>query len=138
MSALDKCEPSIIRAFEKEGWQIEQKPFVLRFPERTVYADVSFQRFIDHEPQHIIVVEIKCFEQHTRDLQELYTAIGQYEYYRIALHRKNFSYPLYLAIPSVAYIRLTQDLTASALLASIQARLVIVDIQKEAIERWIP
>ena len=58
MPALDVCEPQMIRALEKAGWQIIGKtlPIYLEY-KRVVYADLSLQR----AQQQIIVVEVKCF-----------------------------------------------------------------------------
>jgi uncharacterized membrane protein len=62
MSALDACEPQIIRAFEKDGWRIVEKPVRIRISlERMVYADISMERRTNGHAEQIVIIEIKCF-----------------------------------------------------------------------------
>lgn len=85
MSALDACEPQIIRALEKDGWQIVAKPYQIKIDRRIVFADFS-ARHVNGDSEHFIVVmEVKCFTNPKTDLTELYTAIGQYQLYLTAL-----------------------------------------------------
>ena len=85
MSALDRCEDETIHAFEKDGWRIDSKPFFIRTSDSQLRADVSFERRANGRSEQIVVVEIKCFSDPARDLDEIYRAIGQYEIYRAAL-----------------------------------------------------
>jgi hypothetical protein len=57
MPALDKCEPQILNAFRKDGWQVIAKPFVtmVDFPERKRPARVVVQARI--EGDRVIVEE---------------------------------------------------------------------------------
>jgi hypothetical protein len=46
------------------------------------------QRGVNGRSEQIIVLEVKCFTNPKTDLQEFYTAIGQYEFYREVLRKK--------------------------------------------------
>lgn len=71
MSALDACEPQIIRAFEKDGWRILRKPFGIRTGNRLVAADLNLERGANGTTEQLIVVEVKCFTNAELDLPEL-------------------------------------------------------------------
>lgn len=135
--ALDSCEPQVIHAFEKAGWFIHAKPYKIRTTDRTVYADISFQRTVADHIEQIIILEIKCFADPGADLQELYTAVGQYQYYSYALQANEIRYPLYLIIPAPAYHRLLNDSTATILLKTVGIKIVVVDIEAEEITTWL-
>ncbi|GIK67505.1 MAG: hypothetical protein BroJett018_52990 [Chloroflexota bacterium] len=137
MSALDACKPQIIRALEKDGWQIVEKPHQIGFNDRMAYADFSARHVNEDDEQFIIVMEVKCFTNPKADLTELYTAIGQYQFYIAAMRSNREEFPLYLAIPTTAYLRF---LEATVLLDAFQiarVKLVVVDISQEVVERWI-
>jgi len=99
----------MIRAFEKVGWRVHEKPYLIRTAKRNLYADFGLQRANEDNLEQIIIMEVKCFTDPQTDLQELYTAIGQYQLYQNALTEHRIAYPLYLAIPQTAYERLTRD-----------------------------
>jgi hypothetical protein len=74
--AIDACEPQVIRALEKEGWQILAKPYLIVTLVRNLYADLSLQKFQNGSSEQIIVLEVKCFTNPGSDLTEFYTAVG--------------------------------------------------------------
>jgi hypothetical protein len=49
MTALDSCEPQIIRALEKARWQILDKPYPIPAEENPVIADFRSQVVLDNE-----------------------------------------------------------------------------------------
>jgi hypothetical protein len=51
------------------------------------------------------VVEIKCFGDPDRDIEEFYRALGQYEMYRAALEVQNVTARLFLTIPQKSLSR---------------------------------
>jgi hypothetical protein len=137
--ATDVCEPQIIRALENDGWHLVRKPLPIRTGERLLFADFTAQRVIgdDAEIEEIVIVEVKCFTNPEYDLQELYTTVGQYHVYRAALAFNGLKLPLYLAVPLSAYERLIEDEVVSFLFESTAINLLIVDIEKEEIVRWL-
>jgi len=137
MPAYDNCEPQIINALQKDGWRIISKPYMIRTNKHTAYADFSMQRGVNGRTEQIIVLEVKCFANPKTDLQELYTAIGQYGFYREVLRKKQRPLPLYLALPDSAYERLISDLNIKALLKDASVKMVIVNLEQEEIVEWI-
>ncbi len=128
MSAIDACEAPIIRALQKSLWQIVSKPFIIRTDSRTVFADLLLQRRVNGNSEQMIVLEVKCFTESKNDLQEFYTAIGQYTFYREALALNQLAVPLYLAMPHPAYERLTSDSAIRAVLSQSMMKIVSVDL----------
>jgi hypothetical protein len=137
MSALDECEEETIRAFENEGWQVSDKPFLIRITGSNLLADVSFIKHEGSERRQIIIVEIKCFSDYQRDLTEFYKALGQYQTYRTALRLEQIPAELYLTIPRAAFERFQQKPTFVETLREAQIKYVVVDIDRERIETWI-
>jgi Holliday junction resolvase-like predicted endonuclease len=83
MPAIDKCEENIIKALEKEGWDVLDKPYQIKFAKkRYVYADLGL---INRDNEKIIIVEVKCFP--SAPLDSFYGAVGQYISYRLMLKR---------------------------------------------------
>lgn len=138
MAEIDVCEPQIIHALEKDGWTIRNKPFMIRTDRRSMLADLRVQRTLNGRSEQIIIVEVKCFTNPKVDLPELYTAIGQYEIYRAALRKEQSAPPLYLALPDTAYNRLMNDSAFRNALEGANIKMLIVDIEKEEVVRWIP
>lgn len=136
MTALDSCEPQIIRALEKEGWRIDLKPYPITTEARGVFADFSVQRTVANQTQTIVVVEVKCFANPKADLIELYTAVGQYLYYRVNLNREGKGDLLYLALPDHVFKRFQKKPSFLDTFAASLIKLVIVDIEREVITQW--
>lgn len=114
MTEIDACEPQIIRALEKAGWQIVEKPHHIVFDERMVFADFSARHINEDHENFIVVIEVKCF---TNPKQE---------------------YPLYIALPNAAYLRFIAEITLLRAFQITQIKLVIVDIEREEVLQWLP
>jgi hypothetical protein len=135
--AIDACEPQVIRALEKDGWQILAKPYVFRLVGRNLFADMSLQRVKEGQIERAIILEVKCFTNPQADLSELYTAVGQYEAYRSALILEKDTTPIYLSIPLNAYERLIQEPIVPAIFQVAGIKLVVVDIETEEVVQWL-
>lgn len=135
--ALDACEPEIIRALEKDGWRIQDKPYGIPTDDHVLLADFVLQQATAEQVTEILVMEVKCFTNPRYDVQELYTAVGQYQVYRIALDLNKVEYPLYLALPVEAYQRLVDDRVIAAVFQRLAIKLVIVNILTEEVVQWI-
>jgi hypothetical protein len=85
LTALDACEEPMIRALHKDGWQVLNKPHMIRLAGRQVFADMRLQRIANGTAETIIIVEVKCFYNLSVDFDECCGAIGQYLFYRNAL-----------------------------------------------------
>lgn len=136
MPALDSCEPPIIRAFQKDGWQIVRKPQYIPMRMRTLYADVSLSRNNNGTTEEIIVVEVKCFGNPDRDIEEFYSAVGQYVLYRTALSLIPLRYAVFLALPEIAFERLSIEPALIEVFNRLDVKLVVVDTEREEIVLW--
>lgn len=138
MTALDVCEPQIIRALEKDGWQILEKPHQIRVDDRDLFADFSIQHISEDGGIYAVVMEVKCFTNPRQDIPELYTAIGQYRVYRTAMNHDGYeNWPLYLALPYDAYNRFADYPTLLAALIEAGVKWIIVDIVQEVVLQWV-
>jgi hypothetical protein len=139
MSAIDRCEPETIRAFEKDGWTIRERPFVIRMtPKQFFFADVSFEKNVNGRGENIIVVEIKCFSNPMSDMDEFYRAVGQYIVYRTVMLLNNIAGRIYLSIPKDAYERFVRLPLFAEALRSAHISYVIIDLEQEEIVAWNP
>ena len=136
MPALDQCHPQVVRALEKEGWTVLPVPHALLTPINYLFIDIEAHRLIDGDEQIIIIVEVKCFYDEKRVMEDLYNAIGQYLVYRNLLKREANEAELYLAVPTVAYYGIFQVL-ALPLINDLAVKIMLVDLEKEEIEQWI-
>jgi hypothetical protein len=137
LSAIDACEPEVLRALQKDGWTILNKPFAIRTNEHTVYADCMLERKHNGQSEQVIILEVKCFTNPQTDLSEFYTAFGQYQFYRAALASNQAVTPVYLAIPIQSYVRLLRDNAVKIAIQQSNIKLVIVDITSEEIVEWL-
>ena len=137
MSAIDACEPEVLRALQKDGWSILSKPFAIRTNEHTVYADCILERKRNGQNEQVIILEVKCFTNPQADLQEFYTAVGQYQFYRAAVAANRSTTPLYLALPFEAYTRLMSDNAVSITLQQGGIKLVVIDVVVEEVVQWL-
>src|SRR5690606_11495586 len=135
--AVDSCEPEVIAALEKQGWRVKAKPLYLRTGDRQVAADLALSRRHDDHEEYIIVVEVKCFPDDSRDLHEFYTAMGQYQTSEDLLQHEPSQPPIYLAIPDVAYDRLLHIYNVVHLFELHRINLVIINLDTAEIVRWM-
>lgn len=136
MPALDQCHDQVIRAFQKDGWQVERAPFRVSTPSRTVFVDVRFTHRSNGITQQIVLIEIKCFPDDSSITQELYGAIGQYLIYRAMLAERQMPDPIFLSIPEDIYTR-SFDPAVQRVINEGKINVVIVNIYEERIVQWI-
>jgi hypothetical protein len=137
MPAIDQCEPQVIRALQKQGWEVTHQPFAVRIDRGRpayVYADMRLRRIRDQVS--LIVVEVKCFAGTRTLLDEFYQAIGQYVVYRHALEMNGVQTPIYLTVPDTVYATFLQGALIEAVLHDIQVKLIVVNLEKEEVVRW--
>lgn len=103
-----------------------------------VFADFSARHINEDHENFIVVIEVKCFTNPKHDLNEIYTAIGQYQVYRAAMATRGKEYPLYIALPNAAYLRFIAEITLLRAFQITQIKLVIVDIEREEVLQWLP
>jgi hypothetical protein len=133
MPALDICHDQVVHALEKAGWSVEPKPFTISIPpRRRVFIDLLARR----SSQLVTIIEIKCFPDGNSDLNELYSALGQYLLYRNLLEQRKIDQPLYLAVPQKAYDGVIAE-TAIPLIQELRVKMIVIDLENEVIVQWI-
>jgi hypothetical protein len=137
MPALDKCHFQVVRALQKTGWTVSEKPrYVLDEETDTfIFIDVDATQGTNGAVVHRIYVEVKCFPGHNAS-QELYIAFGQYLIYRTLLARQAISIPFYLAVPQTAYETIFSALVHETIREN-RIKLIIVDLETETVQQWI-
>jgi hypothetical protein len=135
MPAYDQCHPQVVRALEREGWEVRESPYRLFLRNRTLYIDLALSRITQDNAEIIAVVEVKCFPESSAETTELYTSIGQYLVYWAWLVQKHVDADLYLAVPIHAYERVYNNL-ASAVLDELQIKMIVIDLEGEVVVEW--
>ena len=136
MPKLDQCHDQIVHALEKAGWTVSSNPYILRVENRRLYIDMFAQMTHPEQPKRIIIIEAKCFSDFRDELNELYTAIGQYLTYLGLLEEAGINDSLYLAIPTHAYRGVFQQF-ATPIMSKILIKMIVVDLEAEEIEQWL-
>ncbi|MDX2075270.1 MAG: element excision factor XisH family protein [bacterium] len=137
MPAIDICQPQVIRALEKDGWNVQQSPFHLADERRSIFVDALMIKGINGTRQQLLLTEIKCFSQINSMTHDLYSAIGQYLIYRALLQKTQNSIPLYLVVPLFAYETIF-DNAVMRVISETAINLIVVNLDMEEIVQWKP
>jgi hypothetical protein len=137
MPAKDIYHDAIKNALVKDGWQITADPYLIKYEEIKLLADLAGEKTISatREGQKI-VIEIKSFISRS-PMREFETALGQYLVYQTFLSITQPEYIIYLAISKNIYEKFFTQVAIQLILKKYQVLLAIVDINKEEIIRWI-
>ncbi len=133
--AFDVCHEQIVRALEKDGWQVDERPRRLNLKDRVVYIDIQAMRQVNGSRQQILLAEVKCFPDRDSTTRELYIAFGQYIIYKAMLAELDIATPLYLALPGEVYNQLF-DSTVQRAVRDNHVKLVIVNLDTETVSQW--
>lgn len=138
MPARDILHPVVRRALEADGWTVTDDPLVLRVGRRAMFVDLGAERLITASRDATkIAVEVKSFAGPS-ELAELESALGQFVLYEKALRRLQPDRTLWLAVPAHVWSGIFREAVGELLLEDGSLRLLVVDEEKETIERWIP
>lgn len=138
MPAIDKIHNAVRNALIKDGWTITHDPYVIRFEEVTLFADLAAERTLAVEREgRKIVVEIKSFSG-ASPIQDLKVMLGQYDLYRGFLEVIDPNRQLYLAISETSYQNLFSQRAIQMIMQRYQLPLIIVRLATEEIITWIP
>ncbi|MBI5513322.1 MAG: XisH family protein [Deltaproteobacteria bacterium] len=138
MPARDAIHGAVRRALESDGWSVTDDPLRLQVGRRMVYVDLGAEQLLGavRGPTKI-AVEVKSFSG-ASEVNDLEHALGQFMLYDRALRATQPDRLLWLAIPLRIHRGLLQEALGELLLADGSLRLVVIDTQKEVIDRWIP
>ncbi|MBD2495243.1 element excision factor XisH family protein [Nostoc sp. FACHB-280] len=138
MSARDAFHEVVKTALQKDGWLITHDPYPLQAGTFDLAIDLGAEKVIAAEREGWkIAVEIKSFLGPSK-ISEFYGALGQFIAYRSALNSQDPQRVLYLAVSIDIYERFFATSFIQKLVVQNQLLLLIYDIDREVIERWLP
>jgi hypothetical protein len=136
MATPDTIHDEVKNALIKDGWTITHDPYVIKYEEVVLFADLGAERVIGAERDgNKIVVEIKSFMDPS-PIQDLKLALGQYDLYLGFLEILSPERKLYLAISKDTYEKLFKQKAIRLIIDRYQIPLIIVDAKKEEIVKW--
>ncbi len=137
MSARDTYHEIIKNALIKEGWTIIRDPYTIKYEEIQLFADLLVDRTLEIERNgEQIIVEIKSFIGRS-PMGEFETALGQYIIYRTLLKTVLPQSKIYLGISQSIYQSFFLQKAISKILKETNLLLIVVNLNKEEIVKWI-
>ena len=135
--AKDRYHNLVKKALQNQDLLITNDPLYIPTFKRRLEVDLGAERLIGAEKDNEkIAVEIKSFLG-LSEIHEFYKALGQFNYYQLALEDDQPDRVLYLAVPSDIYETLfTEPLTLKAI-QRYQIKIIVYNIEDETIEKWI-
>lgn len=134
--ARDSIHFAVRRALEKDGWIITHDPFYVESGGVSVEIDMEAEKFITARKENTkILVEVKPLKNRSL-LYDFHAAIGQYIDYKGIIKDENLEQILYLAISDIVFSEMQLKPFYERRLTDNQVKLVVVDIQNEAILSW--
>jgi hypothetical protein len=135
MPAIDSCEPQMMRALQKLGWSVQDRPYFMRAGTLTFFADLRLYKGSNGTGARIIIIEVKCNLDNSQD--ELYRAVGQYIFYRMALRLKKLDFTIYIALPDDVYRELIANKVIASVFEEMGMKLVVINLKREEVVEWI-
>ena len=135
--AKDRYHQLVKKALQEVGWHITSDPFYIPTLKRRLEVDLGAERLVAAEKDNQkIAIEIKSFIG-LSEIHEFYKALGQFNYYQLALEEFQADRILYLAVPSDIYDTLfTEPLTLKAI-ERYHIKIIVYNVKNEIIEKWI-
>jgi hypothetical protein len=136
MPARDLYHEAVKNALIKDGWEIIADPYIIKYEDAELYADLAAEKPIAAERQgQKIVIEIKSFVGKSM-MYDFHSALGQYIVYRNLIQLTEPEYKLYLAIDELVYAEFFQRKSVQTVTQQNQLRLMVVDTRNEEIQQW--
>jgi XisH protein len=137
MPAKDLYHGSVRSALLKDHWIVTHDPLALRYGKKDLFIDLGAEQFIAAEKQgRKIAIEIKSFMGRS-EVEDLRNALGQYVLYQNVLEIKEPDRQLYLAVPTQAFTEIFTEDLGKLILTKNLMKVMIFDIDREEIVRWI-
>lgn len=138
MPARDIYHDIVKRALIRDGWAITADPYIIKYEDAELYADLAAEQIIAAELRgKRIVVEVKSFLGKS-PMTDFHNALGQYIVYRNLLQLTEPDYQLFLAIDDITYSNLFQRPSIQVIVRQNNVNLLVVDVSQEQIKEWIP
>lgn len=136
--ARDKFHDNVRIALEKDGWKITAEQLRISLGKASIEIDMMADNMMAAERGgEKIAVEVKSFLEKSI-IHTFHEAMGQYLDYRSALEVVDAERVVFLAVPTHIYHHdVFQDWFIQRRLREENAKLIIFDSVKNAIETWI-
>ena len=135
--AKDKYHDLVKNALIKEGWTITDDPLYVPTLKRTVRVDLGAEKVIGAEKgAEKIAVEIKTFIG-LSEIHEFYKALGQFNYYQLAIEDFQPERILFLAVPTDIYDTFFLEPISIKAIERYNIKIIVYHIREEKIEKWI-
>ena len=138
MPAKNVYHDAVVEALTADGWTITHDPLRLSYGGKDLYVDLGAERaaIAAEREGRRIAVEVQSFLSRSivRDLEE---AVGQYDVYRAVLAENEPERILYLAAPRHVYEGLLMERFGQMIVARLQLRLLVFDVQPGRVVEWI-
>jgi hypothetical protein len=137
MPTKDIFHDIVKNALIQEGWIITHDPLFIRVGGIEMYIDLGAEKIIAAEKEEQkIAIEIKSFSNPST-IYDFHLAIGQFMNYRLALKEKEPERILYLALPLDTYEEFFTLKFIQTVTQHYQVNLIIYDIEKQVIVKWL-
>lgn len=137
MPRLDSIHNIVKQALINAGWTITDDPYIIEYQELTLYADLAAERALAAERGgQKIVVEVKSFIGLAK-LQELKTALGQYDIYASFLELLTPERKLYVAVSAQIHADFFSRPAIQVVMRRTRLPLIVVDLDTEEVVQWI-
>jgi hypothetical protein len=137
MPAKDIYHDAVKNALVADGWEITDDPYIIKYQDAELYADLAAQKPIAAKRQEQkIVVEIKSFIGKS-PMYDFHNALGQYIVYQNLIQLTEPEYKLYLAIDDFTYSSFFQRASIQVITKQNSLKIIVVDTQQEQIQLWI-
>jgi XisH protein len=137
MPAKDVYHDAVKNALIKDGWIITADPYPIKYEEVKLFADIAGEKTIAaSKEEKQIVIEIKSFLSRS-PMRDLETALGQYLIYKAFISLEYPEKQLYLAIGEIIYDDFFQKVAIQFIVTKYQMSLLVIDMNKQEIVKWI-
>lgn len=137
MPAKDVYHQAVKNALITDGWSILADPYKIKYKDAQLFADLAAEKPIAAEQNgRKIVVEIKSFLSPS-PMRDFEMALGQYILYRSSIALTEPEYQVYLAIKESTYKNFFKRDSIQDISKINQLFLIVVDMEKEEILKWI-
>jgi hypothetical protein len=135
--AKDKFHDAVKNALIKEDWTITDDPLFLQFGGVDLYVDLGAEKLLAAQKENKkIAVEVKSFLSYSV-ISDFHQAVGQVMNYRLILQREDPERVLYLAVPLDVYESFFKLEFTQIAMVDYRLKLIVYDIEQEAIALWI-
>lgn len=137
--ARDKIHKIVVIALEKNGCEITDDPLIIELKDdaKSIEIDLAGTKAVGADRSNEkIAVEIKSFLS-TSLFPDFYSSLGQYLSYRYILEYQAIERTLYLGVSLKAFYRIRKISTFIKIWKYYDVKIVIINLQKQTVEKWI-